>query len=213
MIRDALLDALAILVPVSCAGCGAPDRALCAACRLALVPSPAERTLPDGTRVTWSLRYDGIARQVILALKEQNRTDVARWLAPALTAALDRLAGTGGASGPVRLAVMPVSPESYRRRGYDPVRVVLRAARVPVPPVVLRTVVPRGEQKRLGVVERAENRAGTMRAARGIEGSRFLLVDDVLTSGATLTEAARAIREAGGVVAGAAVIAFTAKLR
>lgn len=207
MLRDALLDALAILVPVDCAGCGAPDRGLCPACRLALAPHPAVRVLPDGTPVTWSLAYDGAVRETILAFKEKHRTDVARFLAPALTAALG-----AAVSSQVRLATMPVSRDSYRRRGYDPVRTVLRSAGVPVPPAVLRNVVQRGEQKRLGVAARAENLAGTMRAMGDIRGRGYVLVDDVMTTGATLMEAAWALREGGGQVLAAAVIASTPKL-
>ncbi|HWR86117.1 MAG TPA: ComF family protein, partial [Rhodoglobus sp.] len=70
---DAVLDAWAVLFPVECAGCGAPDRAVCAACRVALHPQPTPRTTPGGLVVITALRYEGEVRRMVLALKEQER--------------------------------------------------------------------------------------------------------------------------------------------
>ena len=64
-------------------------------------------------------------------------------------------------------------------------------------------------QKTLGVIERSLNAVGSMRADPRLEGRDVVLVDDILTSGATITEASRAVAEVGGRVVGAAVLAFT----
>src|SRR4051812_44171553 len=80
----AILDALAALSPVACAGCGTHDRSLCDTCRVAIEPNVTPRTLADGTTVFTALRYEGVARQALLALKESGRTDVARYLAASL---------------------------------------------------------------------------------------------------------------------------------
>ncbi|MES1212468.1 MAG: hypothetical protein ABUT11_02865 [Leifsonia sp.] len=88
LIREAGLDAVALLLPVECAGCGRPDRSVCADCRAALLPEPSGRRLPDGTPVFSGLDYDGVARRVILAFKEQGRAELAGALAPALAAAV-----------------------------------------------------------------------------------------------------------------------------
>ena len=59
--RGAVLDALAVLLPVECAGCGADDRALCASCREELLPEVLSRLVSSDLRVWSGLEYDGVA--------------------------------------------------------------------------------------------------------------------------------------------------------
>jgi predicted amidophosphoribosyltransferase len=208
VLRNAILDALAILLPVECAGCSAPDRGLCPECAAELVAEPGVRAV--GTVRVWTgLRYERVVRRVILALKEEGRTDVARALARPLGAAIDRALDEAAPGS--ELLPVPTSRAAYRRRGYDPVRLLLRrsgygGARV------LRVARASGAQKALGLAGRAANRAGSFVATHRLDGRSFVLVDDVLTSGATIAEAARAVEAAGGAVAGAATLAFTPRL-
>ena len=208
MLRNALLDALAILLPVDCAGCGAPDRGVCDECLVALAPDPSVRAV-GSVRVWAGLRYELVGRRVILALKEEGRTDVARALARPLGAALDRALDDAPRSA--EFAPVPTSRAAYRRRGYDPVRLLLRRAGYEGARVLAPARASR-DQKLLGVTDRAENRAGAFVATRRLDGRTFVIVDDVLTTGATIADAARAIEAAGGVVAGAATLAYTPKL-
>ncbi|WP_337248076.1 ComF family protein [Pseudarthrobacter sp. ATCC 49987] len=72
----------------------------------------------------------------------------------------------------------------------------------------------RGGQKGLGRGDRAQRVRGSMRVRRGpfapkVKGQQCIIVDDVLTTGATLAEAARALRAAGALVSGAVVLAAT----
>ena len=195
-------------MPVDCAGCGAPDRALCPACRGELAPAPERHRLPDGTPAVSALDYSGAARQVILAFKERGRTDVARALAAPLAAALEHAAA---GLGSLELAPIPTSRASYRRRGYDPVALLVRRSGFRGSSILQhsRTTLA---QKALGVESRSRNLAWSLRARQPLQGRRFILVDDVMTTGATLAEAARAIREAGGEVVAAATVAHTARL-
>jgi predicted amidophosphoribosyltransferase len=187
------------------------DRALCEQCRAHLTPRivVTEIGSPQLTRLrtTSALRYEGAARLVIVAMKEQGRTDVVGPLAAALAAALT--AALAGVDGSIELATVPASPAAYRRRGYDPVTLLLRRAGAPRAARVLARVRTTERQKTLGRAARGVNLAGSLRASRPLAGRRFVLVDDVATTGATLLEAARAIRAGGGIVTGAVTLAVT----
>lgn len=212
-VLDAVLDAWAVLMPVDCAGCGRPDRSLCPSCISRLTPDIAWHSLPDGTPAVSALDYSGVPRQVILALKESGRTDVVPALARTLAVAV-AAAGTLGLHDPspvLQLTTIPPRRSSYRRRGYDPVAVMLRRAGF-LPSSVLRHNRRVQEQKALDVAGRSRNLVGSLRAAHPLTGRRFIVVDDVMTTGATITEAARAIRDAGGVVVAAATLAHTERL-
>src|SRR5215469_8443259 len=124
-LRSAVLDALAVLAPTECAGCGAPDRALCDACRAELaVAPPVREVLPrdDGSELpVWrAFEYGGAARSILLAFKDGGRTDAAL----ALAAVLRRLVRAALAEvapelrGRVELAAIPSSRAAFRRRGY-----------------------------------------------------------------------------------------------
>lgn len=196
LIRNAALDALAVLLPIDCAGCGAPDRSLCTDCRAALSHETIESTTPGGLVVRSALPYEAVARQLVLALKEHNRTDVAAPLAAHLAPLLPTA---------LTLVAVPSSPTALARRGYDPVRLLVRRPVVRVLEVARDSVA----QKSLGVDERAANRAGSLRARWSLAGLRVAIVDDVVTTGVTLDEAARAIRAAGGEVDAAVTLAAT----
>ena len=212
MFRDALLDALALVLPVECAGCGAPDRSLCAGCRAALAGEPQSHRLADGTPATSALDYEGPVRRAILALKESGRTDVAPALSVPLALAMtEAVTGARGVAGPpVETLLVPTGRAAFRRRGYDPLALLVRRAGVPHARV-LTQIRASTQQKHLALDERSRNRAGTMRATRPLDGRRFLLVDDVLTTGSTLAEAARAVRAEGGEIVAVATLAYTRK--
>ncbi|GAB3605514.1 ComF family protein [Conyzicola nivalis] len=207
MLRDALLDALALVLPVECAGCGMPDRSLCDACRSTFAVPVQRHRLADATPVFCALDYEGPVRLAIIALKESGRTDVARALAVPLARAMS--AAMPGAPGVETLPV-PTSRSAFRRRGYDPLALLLRRAGVPTAHELVHTRRA-AQQKRLAVDERTRNRAGSLRAKRRLDGRRFLLVDDILTTGSTLLEAARAVRAEGGEIVAAAALAYTRK--
>lgn len=212
-LRDAVLDAIAVALPVTCAGCGADDRGLCDRCRSQLQPHPFVRELDDGTPVWAALTYDAVVRRVILALKEQGRTDVVSAFAPAFSSVVAQAISVPTtlrqSRTEVELLVPPVSRASFRRRGYDPVRLIARAAGLPRPASVLLNLHERASQKSLDRHQRSINLARSMASPRSLTGRRFLVLDDVVTTGATLSEVIRSLREGGAEVVGAAVLAAT----
>ncbi len=210
LLREGWRDAIAVLLPVDCAGCGAPDRALCAACRTLLIVGDdhlfGDQLLADSTRVVSAVPYEGQVRRMILGLKEHGRTDVVRALALPLRAAIERAALSEVTN--VEVCPVPSSSQARRRRGYRPVHVLAREAGFRLAPV-LRHAAVTVQQKSLDLAHRGLNLQGALAANPSAEGRTFVLVDDVVTSGATLFEAARAMRSAGAEVVGAATLAFT----
>lgn len=207
-IPAAFRDALAVLLPVRCAGCGEPDRALCANCQRELVAKPELLFLEALPMVASALRYEGVARRVILEFKEQGRSDVAATLALALMAALVEVISVTGVTGDVELVTVPSSRSALRRRGFEPVALLFRRQRVFIGGSVLQRVRQTENQKSLDRIQRGTNLIGSLRARGSLAGRTFVLVDDVVTTGATLREVARAVEEAGGFVAGVATLAW-----
>jgi predicted amidophosphoribosyltransferase len=163
----------------------------------------------------------GALRAVVTAYKDEDRRDLApdlvTWLAPALRAVVGQDAPAQAALRGRGLVVVPVtgSPRAQRRRGDVPLLpLVSGAARTLVGRVVIATVLAptraTADQSTLDAVGRAANVGGAMtvreRHAGAVAGAVCVVVDDLVTTGATFAEAARALRQAGaGHVVGAAI--------
>ncbi|MFE5773499.1 ComF family protein [Streptomyces sp. NPDC056485] len=219
-----------LVLPPACGGCGAARVLLCAGCAQALSGAAAGRVSPSPRpaglpAVYAAAAYEGAVREVVLAHKERGALPLAGPLGAALAAAVGGAAGAGadgaGAGEELLLVPVPSARRQVRARGHDPARRIalaaagrLRGAGARARVVcVLRQVRPVADQAGLGARERRENLAGAL----GVRGggavgfpaaARIVLVDDLITTGATLAEAARALRAASvGPVAGAAVVA------
>ncbi len=250
LLEEALREFGALVFPFDCIVCGAEDTSLCRSCAAALraaarTPFRAEETAPavmdvNGTVllpiVAAGVYRDELAR-AMLAFKNHGRTDLAGQLAGCLAAALD--AALGPALGPgaqtddphpaarspgrgsMWIVPVPTSGNGFRKRGYDPVRLLLltlnRRSALP-PGTEIRAVLRlkfkapwrRSSQKGLGRSARRANVRNSMyvpQSRAGVRGRRVVIVDDVLTTGATAAEAARALRHAGALVCGAVVVA------
>ena len=217
-LRDRLaaasLDAWAAVLPTECSGCGALDRALCTSCRLALRPAVHPVTRDDA--LVWAaLAYEGVARHVIAAYKDGGRTDAAAALAAPLRAAIvAALAAVPSLNGPpagIQLVTIPSSRRAWRVRGYHPVDALLRRAGLHPFPALAQHGEP-VDQVGLSRAERAANKSNTLVARRPLDQVRIILVDDIVTTGATLLEARRAVFAAGGIVVGLAALAETRRL-
>ncbi|WP_448003894.1 ComF family protein [Agromyces bauzanensis] len=206
-VRRAVLDAIGVLVPVACVGCGAVDRAVCGSCRAVLLGTPPHLAERPGLGAWAALRYEGVVASAIGAYKDGGRTDAAGSLAGALGGAI-AAALRGLPPGTIEVCTVPSTSAAMRARGYAPVDLLLARCGIR-PSNVLRLTRAHEDQAGLGAAARRTNAEGALEARRTLEGRRFLLVDDVLTTGSTLMEARRALACAGGSVAAVAVLAET----
>lgn len=215
-VTEALRDAWAVLVPVTCAGCGVADRGLCDACRSRIVGPddppglcPLRWTFADGTPGVAALRYDRVVAAVLLACKQDGRTGLLRPLADSLRPAFHLALGEAmkAARGELlEIATVPASRRAARARGFHPVERLVRGLGYrPARP--LRWVREPADQRGFGRSERFANLEGALVGRAALDGRHFLLVDDVVTTGATAQEAVRAIRAAGGRVHGVVALA------
>jgi predicted amidophosphoribosyltransferase len=212
-----------LVLPRVCAGCGHPGAVLCGACctLLARPHVAAPRRHPPGFPPTVAAGvYAGPVRPAVVAFKERGRAELAVPLGTALAlAAAAVLAGGPPGGGPVLLVPVPSSAAAVRRRGRDHVRELAgQAARTLSDagvPAVVAPVLRRGrgtaDSAGLDAGQRRANLAGRFRLAEPRAGwpagARLVLVDDLVTSGATLTEAARALSARAGGPGGVPVLA------
>jgi predicted amidophosphoribosyltransferase len=207
-----------------CVGCRRPGLALCSACGDCLcqlphraVPSPA----PPGLPATYAVAtYAGQARAVLLEHKERGRLCLAKPLGRALAlSCLAVLAAAGRQLSDVALVPVPSSRPAVRARGHDPLarvarecRIALRRAGVVADVLpLLRVARAVQDQAGLSAGERSDNLQFAFEARRGhrTRGLSVVVLDDIMTTGATAAEASRALSSAGATVLGVAVVAAT----
>jgi predicted amidophosphoribosyltransferase len=223
-VYDAVAD---LLLGGCCAACGLPGRPLCGPCEVDLPRQPAvcwPTPTPPGLALPMAAgEYTGALKALVNAHKEHGVLALARPLGDVLAAVVAALLAScdeaGQGDGGVVLVPVPSRASVVRSRGHDPLlRVARRASdrlrRADVPVVVARLVRTRArvrDQAGLGATERWANldRAfGCRRPARP-GGRPTVVVDDVLTTGATARETQRALEAAGHVVLGVATVAAT----
>jgi len=210
-----LLD---LILPLECGGCGAPSTRWCPTCAAELVAGAAEPRLvtprlDPGVPVFSLGRYAAARRQAIVAVKERGRADLVAPLAGALYLGLARLLRWGLLATPLTVVPAPTRRLAARRRGGDPVtRVATEAVRatpgLPGVTVVqaLRLTGFARDSVGLSGADRQRNLADRVRVIRPVSGAA-LIVDDVVTTGATAGESVRALQTVGVPVHAVVVLA------
>jgi len=218
-VRPITATLLDLLVPNACAGCGRPGPAWCSGCER-LLGAPFA-VWPDGQPPVYALgRYAGPVRSALLAYKERGHRELAEPFGAAVAAGLRSIAGRlpGGPEPPGDrwwLVPVPSRAAQARRRGGDHVARLAEAAAARLAGsgaglagcAVAAGVAPAlrlsgGVRDSVGLdaAARVANLAGRVRPRRsGLlpAGTGVVLIDDVLTTGATVTESVAALRLAG----------------
>ncbi|MFJ4695021.1 ComF family protein [Streptomyces sp. NPDC088766] len=214
-------DLSGLVLPAECGGCGTARTVLCRRCRAALHGTVPRRVRPDPEppglpAVHAAARYADEVRAVLLAHKERGALALTRPLGTALAGAVRvGLGEAGEGEGPpspsraVLLVPVPSARRATRSRGHDPARRIalaaaaeLRAAGMPVRvAAVLRQRRVVADQTGLNSRQRLDNLLGALAVAAGgvrllCDADAVVLVDDLVTTGASLAEAARAVRAA-----------------
>lgn len=205
---DAVLDWL--YVP-KCGLCGVADRpAICGFCESEFETWRADPVEPGPElgldSLVWAVSYQGRASQAVRRLKYDRVTS----LALPMAAYVHRVAADASMDGADLIAPVPIHWSRRFYRGFNQAELLCQGfPKDRVRPDVVKRVRSTRPQASLSPSERRRNLAGAFFATDAVAGASVLLVDDVVTSGHTLAECARALREAGAVEVSAVTFAGT----
>jgi competence protein ComFC len=213
-----LLEAMiGSLAPVACLSCGIEGAALCQACRFSeIIPygercfncgrlSPACRTCPACRRTgapahVWvATDHDGVAKALIAKYKFEHQRAVAKDVAKIMAAAF--LDQGGLLSKNLLISYVPTANRRVRQRGFDHAQLLAEsvAQQLNLPwGGLLRRI---GDAQQVGATKAARRRqaegAYSLKAAAQLNRRHILLVDDVVTTGTTLSQCAKVLRKGG----------------
>ncbi|MCF4006066.1 ComF family protein [Corynebacterium uropygiale] len=198
-----------LLVPRRCAGCHAPGEILCAECRRVLA-SPPRRVEPRVlTHVpVFALGpWSGPHREVVLEMKERGHRAIRPAIGAVVRAAVLTLAARGEIPEDIVLVPAPTSPRHARLRGGDHVTAVCRHSGYPTVQALHHLGVR--DSVGLSASERRRNLSGGIALYPCVSciSPEVLLVDDVVTTGATLAASVEALVSAGVKVRAALTLA------
>jgi predicted amidophosphoribosyltransferase len=191
-----LLD---LLYPSNCVVCGVAPSPLCQFCQR---PAEARQSSVAGLKLRYSQNLDSELLQIMRAFKDRKLVALSGYLANQLDAAMEKAQFE-------YFAVPPTNRSNFRKRGFHPIqhlvdRSSILGSKTQVRPQTIRQV---RDQRELNRADRAANLRGSLAFPAG--SGQLLIVDDVVTTGATVDEMARAARAAGYQPMGICAIAYS----
>ena len=186
-----------LLFPVHCFGCNAVGIEICSKCRKYWNPHFYLQNI-EGLTVYSSIRYSNISRSILLSAKENSLRIADELIIDALINCLHRLP-----TQVLRKAILmpvPVSKRAIRKRGRDFIQAITNEVSLRSGlPMFKGMVVQRRllDQSGLSAVDRKRNIYGAFNYTGELVKGEILLVDDLVTTGATLLEAKRALNVEG----------------
>ena len=203
--------------------CGECERSLprvAFACAVCALPSPGSRVCgacvaspPPYAATVAAFTYAFPTDRLIQRMKYEGRLALAEWAGSALgDAAGAPLVRRSDNDRPECVVALPLAPERQRERGFNQAREiavhVARRVRLPLAAPLSRVTAGR-PQSRLPWARRARNVRHAFAVSSPVRGARIALIDDVMTTGATLAEAARTLTQAGAARVECWVVART----
>ncbi len=185
------------LFPDRCIGCRKEKIILCENC----VERLPEADEPPVGEALFEYRHPTVRRALWL-FKYRNRRDLAEVLSRPLSELILAELGERFESRGQKLLIVPIplSPQKLRTRGYNQTALLAeslgRQLQIPVAPVLAK-IIETPSQMSLSRSKRLENLKGAFEATRLLRGTSIILIDDIITTGATLREARKALRDAG----------------
>jgi predicted amidophosphoribosyltransferase len=201
--KTGLLD---VIFPSRCAVCDAPGPNLCGGCDGVLEPRPHyfQRGPVTGLAAT---SYSPEVSNLLVAFKDKGQFALARELGLLMEPLARELAEV---LGQCYLVPAPSRIQNFAKRGFQPSLLLARqlANRVPNAKVLNALMLSSDvlDQVGLSSAERISNLQGSMKLNQSVVGKTIFLVDDVVTTGATITEAWKTVSLGGAIVLGALVV-------
>lgn len=197
-----LLD---LILPSKCAVCDLPGPNLCSVCAKKLSPNPHRFTRGKLSGLA-ATDFSPEMSKLLVAFKEKGQSALIADLKPLLTSLVMEIASV---NQQVFLVPVPSRTKNFYKRGFTPSVIIANSladalgnARV----LNGLKITAVADQVGLSAAERLTNLAGAMSLKQTVDGKVCFVVDDIVTTGATITEAWRVLTVGGAIVIGALAI-------